>query len=137
MANLTYAGNVNNPNNSVVSRKNRKNNRKNSRKASRKNNRKNSRKNSRKNNRKASRKNRKQRGGASASDNGIFHSRVAGPIAGVLRVANQLVGDEIKVVRSVVGSAFDGAADAVNALGHGANGVVRSAVRVISRKNRH
>ena len=108
MANLRNAVPGTNPNSSVNPR-----------------NRKNSRKNSRKNNR-------KQRGGAA----GIFHSRLTGPAGEVLRAVNGAVGGEIEVVRNVVHHAFDGAADALNAIGQGADGIVRGLAKVVTRKNR-
>ena len=93
-----------------------------------------SRKNSRKANRKDSRKNsRKQRGG---DGSGIFHSRIAGPAAFIIRRANDLVGTEVAAARRVIGGVFDGVADAVNGLGHGANNAVRGISKVVSRKNR-
>lgn len=112
MTNLRNAGPGTNPNSSVIPR-----NRKNSRK-----NRKNSRKNTR-----------KQRGGAA----GIFQTRFTGPAKRAVGVANELLDTEIRAVRKVVNGVFDGVATAVNGLGRGADGLVRSAVNVISRKNRH
>lgn len=130
MENFAYTGKgKSNPNNSVIRTMSRKNNRKNSRKAERKNNGAVSRKNSRK-------QRGGRRGGAALGEGGIFHSRIAGPASSVLRVANRLVGDEIGAVRKVVGGVFDGVADAVNGLGRGANGFVRSVAKVVRRKSR-
>ena len=112
----------------------RKNNRRNNRKASRKDSRKNSRKNnavSRRNN--LMMRQRKQRGGESS---GIFHSRIAGPAAFIIRRANDLVGDEVAAARKILHGAFDGLANAVEGVGHGANGAVRGISRVVTRKNR-
>jgi hypothetical protein len=96
---------------------------------SRKNNRRNNRKNSRKNNMRR----RKQHGGDSS---GIFHSRIAGPAAFIIRKANELVGDEVAAARKILHGAFDGLANAVEGVGHVANGAVRGLARVVTRKNR-
>ena len=83
---------------------------------SRKNSRKNSRRNNRKNNRSASR---KQRGGS------FVNNHVGRPVSHLLETVRQFVRDEV----AAVNGAFRGVTKAVN-------GVIGSARKVVSRKNR-
>jgi len=79
---------------------------------------------------------RKQRGG------GIFTSRVGGPVKIILDAVNSFVSDELMVIKNVVGSIFDSAADAVLGLSRGGNRVLYGVGSVLtgphrnSRKNR-
>ena len=105
----------------------RRNNRKASRKASR---------NNRKNSRKAERKNRKQRGGA-----GFFSTRLTGPAAGIVNALDRAAGREIGAIagttQDLLHSGLRLVSKTLSYAGEGANNTVRSAVRVVSRKNRN
>jgi len=76
------------------------------------------------------RNNRKQCGG------GIFNTRLGQPVQGLVNTANELVGTELRVVADGVHGIMGPLGRAIRGITRGADGVVSSVARVVSRKSR-
>jgi hypothetical protein len=126
---------MNNANLAPASRRNNRKNRKNSRRASRRNN--------RRNNVVSRRNNRRQCGGASNNKNrgaGFFTTRLTGPAADIVNAVDRVAGKEVEAIanttRGLLHSGLGLVSKTLSYAGEGANNTVRSAVRVVTRKNR-